>query len=158
MLERDARNEQALLGELANVMDEVAVEFVYRNAERPRCPRIGTLRLLAEDNELTDEQVQRWKQFKAYTSQQGWTIAELEGTTDNLRTARYPLTHFSPDQREIITPGMITEWVDKHCGGDEAVHALVRLASRFSLPNKPLCKKPDSTAIIQGELDSAITP
>ncbi|GFR45668.1 hypothetical protein Agub_g7081 [Astrephomene gubernaculifera] len=149
--EYDSREEQALLGRAASVLDEAASDFVFRSG---KLCSIGSLQDRAVYNELTPEQMQRWQQFKVYMSAQGWNITDLvykAGELSNLMW--YPLEHGSQRQQEV-TPVMFEDWVDKYYHCDEAMRKLIKLISKFALPDKPLCRNPDSRKILLDEINN----
>ncbi|EFJ41985.1 hypothetical protein VOLCADRAFT_98072 [Volvox carteri f. nagariensis] len=150
--EKKSRDEQVLLGQVAYILDEVATEFVFRGDKWPRSCSIGTLLNKAVNNELTQGQMQRWHQLQSYLSRQGWTISDLVGKSGELCSLRYPRAHSSQQQQEETTLDMIKAWVDKYHGGDTDMHQLVQLVSKFTVPNKPLCKSPTSCNIIENML------
>ena len=80
-------------------------------AKRPRGCSIELIYSAAAYGELTEEQKQRWLQFKEAMVKKGWSVLDLVGTTDMLRTSY--AAHAKAKKRTLVTVCHPKTWTSK---------------------------------------------
>ena len=152
-IEFNNQRQQILIGQIAYIIDSVAVEYI---GIKRKGTTINQIRYSFDNKELNNDQINKYNKFIIFVNKLGLELTDIIAISSSIRMNRYSFAHGT--KNELNTPKKtIEEWINNIFIDQTEVQDikdLLVITEHFTEPNKPLMKTNNVTSVIESIINN----